>query len=65
MATATSQQHDYRFCVDEFCDRFPCRIYKQGWHDGHEQGEATGMAKGLAQGYAQGWTEAMAAAVEG
>ena len=51
---ATSTSHDYRFCRDPFCQRFACRVYKEGYDDGYGAGSAAGYAAGYAQGYDDG-----------
>jgi flagellar biosynthesis/type III secretory pathway protein FliH len=45
-----AQQHDYRTCRNETCERFPCRVYAEGYRYGHDEGEAEGHAKGHAEG---------------
>ena len=44
--------HRYQACTDEHCDRFPCRVYKEGyrngWQDGHVAGYAAGFPDGIA-----------------
>jgi len=72
---AAGDGHDYRECfyasqpgrgrAAQDCDRFPCRIYREG-HDlgyprGRQRGHAEGYAEGYADGYAQGYPEGMAA----
>ena len=27
----TQEEHRYQLCRDEYCDRFPCRIYREGY----------------------------------
>jgi hypothetical protein len=58
-------EHRYQLCTDEHCERFPCRVYKDGWRDGHatgyERGYAAGFAEGYEAGYRQGFQEGMAA----
>jgi flagellar biosynthesis/type III secretory pathway protein FliH len=48
-------QHDYRRCRDEDCQRFACRVYKEGYRAGYDAGEAEGYATGHAEGYAEGY----------
>jgi hypothetical protein len=49
-----ASQHHYRTCRDELCERFPCRVYAEGYRYGHDDGEAEGHAKGHAEGYDKG-----------
>jgi hypothetical protein len=28
---ATREEHRYQQCQDEYCERFPCRVYKEGY----------------------------------
>jgi hypothetical protein len=51
---ALKAEHDYHLCDDPDCNRFPCRIYKEGWDDGHAVGSASGYTAGFAEGYSQG-----------
>jgi hypothetical protein len=46
--------HDYRTCRDPDCPRFPCRVYREGRHDGHAAGYAEGHAAGYGEGYGDG-----------
>jgi hypothetical protein len=58
-----ADNHDYRECfydsqpdrgrAAKVCDRFPCRVYREG----HEHGFADGFAKGCAVGYADGYAK--------
>ncbi len=65
----TQQEHRYQLCRDEYCDRFPCRVYKEGWRDGYDEGRrrgydegfTDGYSKGHADGYAQGFGDGQAA----
>ncbi len=64
-----ADNHDYRQCyydslpdrgrAAQDCDRFPCRIYREGrahgWDDGHARGYATGYAEGYEAGYRDGY----------
>jgi len=43
------------------CDRFPCRVYREGHDLGYPRGRQRGHAEGYADGYAQGYPEGMAA----
>jgi flagellar biosynthesis/type III secretory pathway protein FliH len=53
--TNARTQHDYRRCRDEDCQRFACRVYKEGYRAGYDAGEAEGYVKGHAAGYAEGY----------
>jgi hypothetical protein len=48
-------EHDYRTCEDRDCERFPCRVYKEGHADGFDDGHAAGYATGYAEGYGEGF----------
>jgi len=48
------QEHRYQLCKDENCDRFPCRVYKEGYRNGHQDGYAEGTASGYAAGFEDG-----------
>jgi hypothetical protein len=70
-----ADNHDYRECfyasqpdrgrAAQVCDRFPCRIYREGHQhglaDGHAAGYAVGYAKGYDDGYAKGYPDGIAA----
>lgn len=56
--------HDYRACPDEFCDRFPCRIYREGYADGSAADYAAGQADGFAEGYSTGHTDGYVAGAD-
>jgi hypothetical protein len=49
-------QHRYQTCRDEDCQRYACRIYREGYSHGKAAGEAEGHAAGLAEGYSKGHT---------
>jgi flagellar biosynthesis/type III secretory pathway protein FliH len=48
-------QHRYQACRDEECQRFACRVYKEGYRAGYDVGEAEGYQKGHAFGYIEGY----------
>lgn len=56
----TRDEHRYQLCRDEFCDRFPCRLYKEGRADGWQYGHQRGRADGYADGYADGFPDGLA-----
>ena len=51
---ATTQEHRYQTCRDEDCQRFACRVWKEGFREGYGAGEAAGYSEGHADGYAAG-----------
>jgi hypothetical protein len=53
------QEHRYQLCRDEFCDRFPCRVFKEGYRDGFEDGRRRGYGEGYAAGYGAGFSEGL------
>jgi len=63
--TGERTQHDYRRCRDEDCERFACRIWREGFREGYGAGHAAGYAAGEAAGYdrghAAGYSEGYAA----
>jgi hypothetical protein len=46
--------HEYAACDDEDCQRFPCRIYKEGHAGGKVEGYQIGYAAGYPEGYEAG-----------
>jgi len=70
-----ADNHDYRECfyasqpdrgrAAQVCDRFPCRVYREGhqhgFADGFPRGYAVGYAKGYDDGYAKGYPDGIAA----
>ena len=61
LPAGTRQEHRYQLCRDDECDRFPCRVYKEGYRNGWQDGHAAGYAAGYADGYAKGFPDGMAA----
>jgi len=57
---APKPEHRYQTCDDERCDRFPCRVYREGYEAGHAAGSASGYAAGRADGYAEGYADGRA-----
>jgi hypothetical protein len=47
--------HEYTACDDEDCQRFPCRVYKEGRGDGIQVGYQLGWAGGYPAGYGDGY----------
>jgi flagellar biosynthesis/type III secretory pathway protein FliH len=60
----TREEHRYQTCDDESCDRFICRVYREGYAAGHGAGSAAGYAAGRADGYAEGYSDGHADAAE-
>ena len=54
-------QHRYQTCRDEDCQRFACRIYREGYRQRLAAGHAAGYAEGEAAGYAEGRRDGYAA----
>lgn len=59
---ALKTEHDYRTCGDPDCERFPCRIYKEGFTDGDAAGRPEGYAAGYGDGYPEGFSDGAASA---
>jgi flagellar biosynthesis/type III secretory pathway protein FliH len=53
-------EHRYQTCRDESCERFGCRVYREGHRHGKEEGRAEGRAEGHAEGYAEGFSDGLA-----
>ena len=64
LLAGTGTEHRYQACDDEYCDRFPCRVYKEGYEAGLAAGSAAGYAAGCADGYAEGYSDGQADAAE-
>ena len=50
-------QHRYQTCRDEDCQRYACRVYREGWADGYAAGAGeaeAAAAAGYSDGYAAG-----------
>lgn len=62
-ASASAGAHEYTTCDDDDCPRFICRVYKEGFENGHGAGYAGGQAAGYAEGYGEGYVAAESAAV--
>jgi hypothetical protein len=54
LKSSTEQEHRYQLCDDEYCDRFPCRVYKEGYRNGYEDGYAAGYGAGYGAGFSDG-----------
>jgi len=55
-----ASEHRYQLCRDDGCDRFPCRVFKDGYRDGYEDGRQRGYAEGYRDGYEDGFSEGLA-----
>jgi hypothetical protein len=53
-------QHRYQTCTDEDCQRYACRVYREGYSNG-KAGHAEGRAQGHAEGYSEGFGDGLAA----
>jgi hypothetical protein len=53
LQASSTDEHRYQLCRDESCQRFACRVYREGRAEGRGAGEVTGYAEGFAEGYAQ------------
>jgi hypothetical protein len=60
----TREPHRYQTCDDEFCTRFACVVYKEGFEAGFSSGAASGYSAGRADGYAEGYSDGQADAGE-
>jgi flagellar biosynthesis/type III secretory pathway protein FliH len=54
VTTGTASEHRYQLCRDEGCERYLCRIYKEGRRDGYDDGYRQGYTDGYAQGFPEG-----------
>jgi len=52
--TDTRQDRRYQTCRDPFCDRFPCRVYREGHRDGLDEGRRRGYDEGFSAGFSEG-----------
>jgi hypothetical protein len=57
LQAAGTDEHRYQLCRDEWCQRFACRVYREGYADGHGAGHVAGVAEGYAEGYAAGYAD--------
>ena len=68
LTTGDRTDHCYQTCDDEYCQRFPCRVYREGYRNGFEdgftkgyaEGHAAGAAAGYESGYSEGFGEGLA-----
>jgi flagellar biosynthesis/type III secretory pathway protein FliH len=52
LTAGIQEEHRYQLCRDEYCDRFPCRIYREGYRNGYEDGYGEGYGAGFSEGLA-------------
>ena len=64
VAARTATEHRYQTCHDEGCERFACRVYKEGYRDGFGAGFGAGYAAGYTEGYSEGYGAGVDAAGE-
>jgi hypothetical protein len=62
---ALKAEHDYETCGDPYCERFPCRVYREGYEAGYRDGAASGYASGYSDGYGDGHADGAASAGKG
>ena len=55
LKNGSGDEHRYQLCKDEYCERFPCRLYKEGHRNGFEEGYQKGYEEGYANGYEAGY----------
>ena len=53
LTNGRTQEHQYQTCRDESCERFACRVWREGY--------GAGKAEGHAEGYDEGFVDGMAA----
>jgi hypothetical protein len=58
-------QHRYQTCSDEDCQRFACRVYREGCRRGRDEDEAIGEAWRHARCHAERWAAGYAACAAG
>ena len=61
-AKRDGSRHDYRTCPQgESCDRYPCRVYAEGFEDGNQAGYGKGQQDGYDEGKQDGLNEGQSA----
>ncbi len=55
--TGARRQHAYQACRDGDCQRFACRVYREGYRNGRDDGKAEGHAEGYVKGHTAGYAE--------
>ena len=58
-------EHRYATCRDEDCQRFACRVYREGFREGYGAGHAAGYSAGEAAGYGEGYAAGAASCGDG
>jgi hypothetical protein len=53
LTNGRTQEHRYQTCRDESCERFACRVWREGY--------GAGKADAHAEGYDEGFVDGMAA----
>ena len=61
LTNGRTQEHRYQLCQDGSCQRFACRVYRDGFREGYGAGHGAGRAEGEAIGYATGHADGYAA----
>jgi len=51
-----SDEHDYSACPDPQCERFPCKVFREGYEAGFGAGYGAGYDDGHGDGYAEGYS---------
>jgi len=54
-SSASGTEHRYQLCQDQDCERFPCRVYKEGYQNGDYDGHRRGYDEGYPAGYSEGY----------
>jgi len=54
LITGNGTDHRYQQCDDEYCERFPCRVYKEGYREGYADGHGAGYSSGFAEATRRG-----------
>jgi len=60
-----ARKHVYQLCRDDLCQRFACRVYKEGYINGKLAGRAEGRAESEAIGYDKGYSAGAASCGDG
>jgi hypothetical protein len=48
-------EHLAETCQDDYCPRFPCRLWKRAHQAGYDKGRQEGYDEGHAAGYSAGY----------
>jgi hypothetical protein len=64
-AITDQQQPAARPAIEEDCQRFACRVYREGYRDGYGAGQAARYAAGEAAGYGEGYAAGAASCGDG